>query len=95
MAVVRDGVNATLFVDGVASGTTSLPPATPAGGFAIAAHPQSPAGEFFNGAVDEVRVFTFTGAFNTNDLLFYQRVATLPADGGAASAILNGSVNPS
>lgn len=70
VALVRDSGNATIYVNGVAGGTSSALPATPAGYFAIGAPPQSQTSQFLTGFVDEVRVFTFTGGqFYTNDLL--------------------------
>jgi hypothetical protein len=79
VALVRDSGTSTLYVNGVAYGSTSLTPATPTGGFAIAATPQSPHTAFFPGAIDEVRVFTFSpGQFSTADLLVNQQLpATL------------------
>lgn len=68
LALVRaDGV-ATLYVNGVAAGTSAAAPATPAGGFTIGAYLGGNAP--FNGIIDEVRTFSFLpGAFRTNDLL--------------------------
>jgi sugar lactone lactonase YvrE len=75
VALVRDSGNATLYVNGVASGNSSSLPHTPDSGFAIAAPPQVPinSGQSLTGRVDEVRVFTFNpGQFSTNDLLYFQ-----------------------
>lgn len=94
VALVRDNGTSGLYVNGVASGTTTTTtPAPPAGGFTIAGSPSAPGG-FFPGVVDEVRVFTFApGQFSTADLLVNQRlVATLPPDGFAPGrATLNGT----
>lgn len=77
LAMVRDRGVTTFYVDGVAGESSNVVPETPAGGFAIASHPQDPAGEFFNGAIDEVRLFTFdAGQFSVDDLLLKRRVAT-------------------
>lgn len=71
LALVRASGTATLYVNGVAAGTTNT--ATPisptAGGFALGAPPQSPTSQFFTGLIDEVGVFTFgAGQFSTSDL---------------------------
>jgi hypothetical protein len=97
VALVRDNGTSTFYLNGVASGSTNtVTPATPAGGFAIAATPQSPHDGFFPGIIDEVRVFTFApGQFSTDDLLVnQQRVATLAATGFTpSSATLSGRAN--
>jgi len=93
VALVRDNGTSTFYLNGIARGSTNITPATPAGGFAIAATPQSPPSGFFPGPIDEVRVFTFApGQFSTNDLLLNQiRVTTLPQSGVAlGDATLNG-----
>ncbi len=73
VALVRDSGTCTLYVNGVASGTSGATPNTPTGNFALAAPPQSPTSQFLTGLVDEVRVFTFTGGqFSVNDLLINQ-----------------------
>src|SRR5262249_49802403 len=60
----------TLYANGVIAGSTANGPIPPSGRFAVAAQPQSLTTEFFAGALDEVRVFTFApGAFSTSDLL--------------------------
>src|SRR5439155_24239395 len=70
VALVRSGGVATIYINGIAAGTSSVSPNLPTGNFAVAAPPQSPTSQFFTGLVDEVRVFTFTGGqFSTNDLL--------------------------
>jgi len=70
VALVRTNGVATLFVNGIASGaTTTDSPRLPAGNFAVGTDPQSPGAECFDGLVDEVRVFTCSNGFSTNDLL--------------------------
>ena len=96
LALVRDNGTTTFYVNGVASGTSVGNAMTPTNSFMVAAHPQFVANTWFNGAVDEVRVFTFApGQFSTNDLLLnVQRVTTLPASAlSVATARLNGSAN--
>jgi 1-phosphatidylinositol phosphodiesterase len=71
LALVRDNGTATLYVNGVASGTVPDSPNVPAGRFAAGAQPQTLAAEFFAGALDEVRVFTFApGQFSPNSLSY-------------------------
>jgi autotransporter-associated beta strand protein len=73
LALVRNNGISTLYINGVASGTSSTGPALPQGNFALGAPPQSPTSQFFTGLIDEVRVFTFAaGQFNTSDLLLNQ-----------------------
>jgi autotransporter-associated beta strand protein len=73
LALVCNNGTTTLYVNGVAAGTSSAGPAFPQGNFALAAPPQSPTSQFFTGLIDEVRVFTFApGQFTTNDLLLNQ-----------------------
>jgi len=94
LALVRDNGTATFYVNGVASGTSVGNPIVPATNFIVAAHPDFAANTWFNGAVDEIRVFTFApGQFTTNDLLLNgPRVTTLPATTlGVANATLNGN----
>ncbi len=82
VALVRDSGNSTLYVNGVAAGTSVAAPHTPGGNFAIAAPPQVPigSGQSLTGRVDEVRFFTFApGQFNTNDLLYFQTNYTFGA----------------
>jgi len=96
LALVRDNGTTTFYVNGVPSGTSVSNPVPPAASFIVAAHPQFIANTWFNGAVDEIRVFTFApGQFTTNDLLL-NRIAALPVTGiTATNATLNGRVNPS
>jgi len=100
LALVRDSGTATFYVNGIAvDSRTNIPNAATAG-FTIATFPEyeaQPSLAFFNGTIDEVRVFTFAaGQFSTNDLLLnLQRVATLPATSiNPPHLTLNGSVNP-
>ena len=90
LALVRNGGTATLYVNGVASGTVPDSPNVPAGRFAVGAQPQSLAAEFFVGALDEVRVFTFQpGQFSPDSLLYQPKPPTgisyLPGSGGASA----------
>ena len=97
LALVRDNGTTTFYVNGVASGTSVGVPSPATNSFMIGAHPQFGANTWFNGAVDEVRVFTFApGQFSTNDLLLnVQRVTTAPATAlNPTNATLNGSANP-
>ncbi len=73
LALVRNNGTTTLYVNGVAAGTSSGGPIFPQGNFALGAPPQDPTSQFFTGSIDEVRVFTFTsGQFSTSDLLLNQ-----------------------
>jgi len=94
LALVRDNGTATFYVNGVASGTSASVPIPATNGFILAVHPQFVVNTWFNGAIDEVRVFTFAaGGFSTNDLLL-NRIFTLPATNiTATNATLNGSAN--
>ncbi len=87
LALVRDNGITTLYVNGVASGTTSAAtPNPPAGRFAVLGQPQNPAAERLFGFLDEVRVFTFApGAFSTNDLLLAPGWVYSTADSGNGS----------
>ncbi|HEX5219679.1 MAG TPA: LamG-like jellyroll fold domain-containing protein [Verrucomicrobiae bacterium] len=96
LALVRDNGTATFYVNGVASGTSLGIPQPATNSFMIGAHPQFAVNTWFEGAVDEVRVFTFApGQFSTNDLLVNaKRVTTLPASAITSSnATLNGNAN--
>jgi microcystin-dependent protein len=96
LALVRDNGTTTFYVNGVASGTSLGNPTPATNSFMVGAHPQFVANTWFNGAVDEVRVFTFAaGQFSTNDLLLnVPRVTTLPATAlSVGIARLNGSAN--
>ena len=99
LALVRNNGLTTLYVNGVPSATSPLTPGVPTGRFALAAQPQTLTNEFFAGALDEVRVFTFgPGKFSIGDLLLPilpPTVATAAATAvGLVSATLNGTVNP-
>jgi 1-phosphatidylinositol phosphodiesterase len=90
LALVRNNGAATLYVNGVASGTVPDGPNVPAGRFAIGAQPQSLAAEFFAGALDEVRVFTFQPGQFSPDNLLYQPTESLgfsypPGEGESVS----------
>jgi hypothetical protein len=87
VAVVRDNGTATLYVNGVAAGTTASAPNTPSGSFGVAADPPAYT-QYLVGYVDEVRAFTFApGTFTTSDLLLnYQTLSvTNTNDSGAGS----------
>ncbi|MCI0747523.1 MAG: LamG domain-containing protein, partial [Verrucomicrobia subdivision 3 bacterium] len=77
LALVRNNGTATLYVNGVASGSSTASPNMPAGSFAIGAQPQSLAAEFFAGALDEVRVFSFNPGQFSPDGLSYQPTESL------------------
>jgi|GEM_PF-3337905 len=70
LALVRDSGMATLYVNGVPCGTNSVSPIAPDGAWTIGASPLSVGGEYFDGLMDEVQVFTFTNGFSTNDLAY-------------------------
>jgi len=83
--VCTDGVF-TFYVNGVPAVALGYSaPNNPAGNFLLGAN--NVHGENFNGALDEVRVFTFApGAFSTNDLLLNQSpVVTSTNDSGPGS----------
>jgi hypothetical protein len=95
LALVRQNGITTFYVNGVASGSTGWAPNPPSGGFVVAAQASAFPAEFFNGDIDEIRVFEFVpGQFSTNDLLLnVTNVRTLPAAFVTISnATLNGSV---
>jgi Concanavalin A-like lectin/glucanases superfamily/FG-GAP-like repeat len=104
LALVRNNGTNRFFLNGVANGpATTDAPLQPFGNFTIGGNfttnfaGGTTSNSFFNGIIDEVRVFTFApGQFSTNDLLFnVQRVATLPAtDINPPNATLNGSAHP-
>ena len=87
LALVRDSGVATLYVNGVPSGSAANNPNPPTGQFAVATQPQSLTTEFFTGSLDEVRVFSFApGGFSTNDLLINNGLlVTTTANSGAGS----------
>lgn len=97
LAWVRDNGTSTLYVNGSPVATSSSTPQVPTAGFALGTRPEFPASAFFGGAIDEVRVFTFTaGRFSPDDLLLNrQRILTLPASNIMANgATLNGNATP-
>ncbi|HEY3763081.1 MAG TPA: LamG domain-containing protein [Verrucomicrobiae bacterium] len=86
LALVRNNGTTTFYVNGVSNDMTLIQPITPSGRFAIAAQPQSLTNEFFNGSLDEVRVFSFApGAFTTNDLLLSPHIVINANDSGTGS----------
>ena len=99
LALVRNNGTTTLYVNGVASGSTSTAaPNPPTGNFGFGINPNG-GGNQFLGYMDEMRIFTFTAnQFSTSDLLINAGapLATVGAATSitATSAILNGSVNP-
>jgi len=96
LALVQDSGFTTLYVNGAAVASTSSRPRLPTIGFALGTHPHLPAGDFFSGAIDEVRVFRFgTSQFTVNDTLLGARILTTTAtDVTPTNAILNGYLNP-
>jgi hypothetical protein len=70
LALVRDNGVSTFYVNGVATGsTTSATPNAPTAAMNLGV--RSGGSLVFNGAIDEVRLFTFSaGQFSTSDLLF-------------------------
>ncbi len=99
LALVRDNGTATFYVNGIAIGTTTLTPNAVVGGFGLGAYVQGSANTFFNGAIDEVRVFTFgSNQFCVGDLLINlspPAVQTLAATGATYTnaTTLNGSAS--
>jgi Concanavalin A-like lectin/glucanases superfamily len=70
LALVRDSGVATLYVNGLACETNSAAPIAPDGAWTLGASPLA-GGEYFDGLIDEVQVFTFSpGTFSTNDLAY-------------------------
>jgi hypothetical protein len=68
LAVVRDSGLTTFYVNGVPFSTNASAPNPPAGNTLIGGNPFIPT-EYFDGRIDEVRVFTFaSGAFQITDL---------------------------
>src|SRR5262249_15396568 len=73
VALVRASGTATLYINGVASGTSTSAPIMPTVTFGVGAPPQATSQERWSGSLDEVRVFTFgPNQFSTNDLLLNQ-----------------------
>lgn len=87
VALVRGTSEATFYVNGVSAGTISA--AVPAWAasfeyFGIGQQPRGPGGQNFVGLIDEVRYFTYSGAFDTAML---NHVAAVPEPAAAASAL--------
>jgi hypothetical protein len=91
IALVRQGGVATLYVNGVAAGTTAAAPLAPSGGFAIGASPPAfTAGFIQDATIDELRYFTFiAGQFSTNDLLLH--VPDIAVEQPAGTALADGA----
>ncbi|HXF10498.1 MAG TPA: LamG domain-containing protein, partial [Desulfuromonadaceae bacterium] len=69
LALVCDNGVSTFYVNGISAGSIAAIPNPAAGGFAIGADVGG-GSHYFNGLVDEVRIFTFApGTFSTNYLL--------------------------
>ena len=70
LALVRDGGIATFYVNGVASGSSSA--VVPTNGTIFHLAVNSGGTKYFNGSIDELRIFTFVpGSFSRLDLLFF------------------------
>jgi hypothetical protein len=95
LAVVRDSGLTTFYVNGVPFSTSANAPNLPAGGMGIGANPLV-SDEFFDGRIDEVRVFTFApGAFVVSDLNLTAPAVVAPAVptlGVGALALLLGAL---
>lgn len=88
LALVRDNGTSRLYVNGVLSASTPIGPAPAAGNFMIGGNPINP-GEYFDGLIDEVRVFTFQpGQFVLGDLNLAAPPQPIPAVHLAAAALL-------
>lgn len=75
LALVRAGGTTQFYVNGIPAGGSTTAPNAAAGEFMISGQAT---GEFFDGRVDEVRVFTFApGQFGVSDLLIVPEPATL------------------
>src|SRR6185436_5151149 len=59
VALVRNSGVATLYVNGVAAGSTTSAPNSPSGGFTLGTTYNNLNSDTFNGMLDEVRIFTF------------------------------------
>jgi len=100
VALVRDNGTNVLYVNGAPVFTNTVNPNVPSGRLAVAVQPQTLGAEFFAGALDEVRVFTFApGAFNPNELLYFNgqlpaATTTAATSVGTTTATLTGTVNP-
>ncbi|MDB6067986.1 MAG: LamG domain protein jellyroll fold domain protein [Pedosphaera sp.] len=101
VALVVNNGTATLYINGVAAGSSVNAMANPPTGtyLGMGADPVNTSASHFSGYLDEVRVFTFAaGQFSVNDLLI--NAGAPNATSGSASnlystgATLNGTVNP-
>lgn len=90
IAVVRASGTSTLYINGVASGSTTAAPNVPAGGFGIGGNAVLAISEFFDGQIDEVRHFTFApGQFSVADLnLSRPTVSAIPVNDPMALTVL-------
>ncbi len=62
LAIVRDSGTSTFYLNGVAAGSTSsLTPNAPTSNFTLGGDYEAGMTNFFNGSIDHVRIFTFTG----------------------------------
>jgi hypothetical protein len=87
VALVRGSSEATFYVNGVSAGTiaTAVPGwAASFEYFGIGQQPRGPGGQNFVGNIDEVRYFTYSGAFDTSML---NHVAAVPEPAGLALAL--------
>jgi hypothetical protein len=91
LALARDGTTK-LFFNGLPVATNNSSPVFPNGDFEVGHGVGDLLAGYFDGVIDEVRVFTFAPSqFDSRDLLInLKRVTTLPASGFT----LNGNVNP-
>jgi hypothetical protein len=100
LALVCDSGVATFYTNGVAAGSTTAAVLVPSTAFGIGGRTGAPLGAYFDGQLDEVRVFTFQpGHFSTNDLLYNVETApvvtTLAPDNLTTSSVrLNASIIP-
>ena len=95
LALVRDGGVATFYVNGTSQGTTGAAPNTPNtlpnGGMMIGGNVNGAVTEWFDGRIDEVRVFTFqAGQFSVADLTLGHPGVSVPAqtEVGLAGVVL-------
>jgi hypothetical protein len=71
LALVRDAGVATLYVNGVAAGSSSSAPNPPSGAFSVAGVTLPTPAEYFDGQLDEARVFSFQPKSFSSDLFQY------------------------
>lgn len=82
LALVRSNGDTTLYVNGAAVASFGDAPAPPVGRFVVGAAP-SAAGEFYLGAVDDVRTFVFApGQFSPLDLQYFAPYARVSQPAG-------------